>query len=1174
MRQSRNIFAKALVLLLVVGVFAVPAVNAFAQAAIGGTLRGTVTDQGGALLSKGRVTFTNNGKNTARKQSLNAQGQFTFSDVEPGTYTLEVSSDGFKSARFENIVVNLNETRSIAVKLEVGAVSDTVEVKADSASLVTEQTSVGGLFNEERIKELPLNGRDFQNLIYLAPGVTRSASSTGQGSGASSSGARPTSNNFLIDGGDANDPSVPFGTASNTGSSVSAVPLDALGEFTVTSSNASAEFGRSSGGVVNVVSKSGSNDLHGTVWEFLRNSVLNTRGFFDPVGEKSPFIQNQFGFRLGGRLFRDKTFYSVAYEGFRQRASYSSQVTVPTSQFVSNLTNPLMKGIFSAAYPSVSGSKAFSKADPNTWYAVVPRQISNNLDADTGFVRLDHHFSTNNSAFLTFSVVDTVYGAANSGTLPGFGYGETIRPYHIVASDTHIFSSHLFNTARVTFQRTPLAFPPEAQTSALLAAGANRTAGPYAGTPYSGDIGSPNGFPTFSFNAGTFSSAGISSSFPQGRASNTFSYQDSVTYELGKHQLKAGFEIRRLQDNSVFSATVRPSVSFNDSSFDTLNAGSYISQSQNFYLTGNSERGFRAWEQGYFIQDSWRISRRLTAELGARYEIFLPFTESQNNLSNAYFLDTNGNPQGCKGLPYDRNMNNVAILNPTKFGVKPYCSDLNNIGPRVGFSYDAFGTSKTVVSGAYGVFFDRMFDNVYGNSRFNAPLVVPITLSGGTYNGAVAASVISTTAALSATTLDPALRTPYTQRYNLTVQQELGKNTLLTVGYVGSQGRKLLSTSRPNFGTNFPNSFRPSNQGVMIRSQADIDKGIIRGPFTYFYHRLANATSNYNALQASVNHRYSNGLTVQGSYSWAHSFDNMSDEISNGADSATPPATIDNLLAGYLAPGSSCTAAATNATTISEAQLTAAVRCAENNAALTTAQANVIFNQKYTKFHSLKDNYGNSAFDVRQRFAANLMYDLPFGKNKIFFGQTSNITDKFIGGWRVGSIFDTQSGTPYIIYTSADANRDGDTSERVVVKGDLKALGGDLKKSFSGSSPVVTKYACSYAKASGQQGACSVNGTAILQDGLGVTDVSQRMSRGALRQNGIFNWDLQLTKNTKFHERFNMRFSADFFNILNHTNFGSVSATMSSSTFGRSTSQRSLGQTQSRQMQFGLKLEY
>jgi Carboxypeptidase regulatory-like domain/TonB-dependent Receptor Plug Domain len=1145
------------VFFLLMGIF-VLLPQGWSQGSTAGGLRGSVTDTTGALVPGATLRLTASDTGAVRTQVVNGTGQYSFSDMLPGNYTLFVSAEGFQEKRFTTVTIILNETRELNVVLTAGAVSEVVEVHGDAASVVTLQTTVGTLIDESKIKELPLNGRDFQNLVFLAPGAVRSAGGTGQGSGVSAGGARPTDNNYLVDGGDANDPRVPSGSAGNQGNAISAVPLDAIAEFSVITSNASAEFGRSSGAIVNVVTKSGSNDFHASSWEFLRNSVLNTRNFFDPVGYKSPFKQNQFGFWAGNKIITDRTFYGVAYEGFRQRSTAPTLVPIPTSQFTAALTNPLAKALFSTIYPSVSGT-AFDQNNPSTWTTTINRSIANNLDGDTGFVRLDHKLSEKNQIFATFSIVDSVpAAAANGGNLPDFGVGQTSRATHIVVQDNHVFSSSLLNTARFSVQRTPIAYPTETPTDAQLNSGSFRTAGPNAGQPYAPNVGDPNGIPTITFNSGRFNTMGVANNQPQSRAPVVFTYQDTVSWQRSKHEFKFGVQISRVWDNTTFSSVVRPSITLLDTNFANINALALNSQTQDFY-TQPSLRQYRLWEQGYFAQDSYHATNRLTIDLGLRYELYNPFTEKNNLLSNAYLLDANNKIKACTPLPFDSSLSNAAVINPASYGIGNYCSTYSYISPRFGFALDVFGSGKTVVRGGYGWFYDRVFGNVYGNARFNPPYTVTTTISTGNYTGALAPSNVNTTQSYNLTNINPALRNPDTHHFNLAISQQLDHATSLTVSYVGAIGHHLLVTQRPNFGTSFTDAFRPSNQGAVVRTQEDINSSIVRAPFGNMVYRQSNGTSNYNAILLEVRRNLSSGLSLQAAYGYTHSLDVLSDDVSASTDNAYPAATLENLVAPYMAAGGNCPVAL--GTAASASRLTAAVQCAENNPSLSQAQAQALFLTKYIRYAPLKTNYGDSAFDVRQRFAASVIYQLPFGHNKLLFNNLGGVGERLVGGWGLASIFDTQTGVPFIPTTGADSNHDGDTGDRVIVVGPVAHRVGKLTKSFGGSTPVVSYFA-----------ACATGCPFAAGDG--IVDPLARMHRGYLRNPGIFNWDFQLNKTTELTERLRLRFTSDFFNVLNHANFNNLTTSITSPQFGQALSTRALGQTQSRQIQFGAKLQF
>ncbi|GAC1644459.1 MAG: hypothetical protein NVS9B15_01550 [Acidobacteriaceae bacterium] len=547
-------------------------------------------------------------------------------------------------------------------------------------------------------------------------------------------------------------------------------------------------------------------------------------------------------------------------------------------------------------------------------------------------------------------------------------------------------------------------------------------------------------------------------------------------------------------------------------------------------------------------------------------------------------------------------MSNIALLNPTKFGFKAFCNDYNNFAPRVGFSYDLRGTGKTVLRGGWGYYYDRIFDNVYGNSRFNAPQVAPITSTNATipvFDGTQATGSISTTTTYTGTIIDPHLRTPYTQHFNLALSQQMDPNTSLTIGYVGSLGTKLFTSLNPNFGTSFPDAFRPTNAtiaaangGSLVRSQADINAGIIRGPFGNLSYRASNGTSNFHSLEVSLKRRSSHGLSGQLAYTWAHSMDSVSDEIVGNSDSPSPQSTIDNLLAPYLAPGSPCSTSQVSASSLtastipSAATYLGATQCATGNNSLTAATAPNAFIANFVKFRPIRANYGNSSFDVRQRLAVSVVYALPFGHGKMFGGNANGALDEVVGGWNLSSTIDTQTGTPYIVTAGVDSNRDGTSNDRVLVTS-YSNLNPSLVKNSTGGpygfpaqGPNIERFVCAAQGTSSidpvtrSKTCASGTGRITFNQGIGIIDPSVRMHRGLLREPGIFNWDMQAAKTLKVYHEQSLRFSADCFNVLNHANFNVLNGTLTSSSFARSSSQRAINNTASRQFQLALKYEF
>jgi Carboxypeptidase regulatory-like domain/TonB-dependent Receptor Plug Domain len=313
----------------------------------GTRLRCRIFDGSKAAVSGASLTLK--GNNFSATGVSNDEGEYLFVNVPPGAYQLTVERETFSPANFDSLVLDLNEVRVLNVTLSPKEATQVVDVKADQVSIVPQQTFLRGLVDPQRMKELPLNGRNFSDLIYTQPGVTR-AFSDPYGSGHAVIGARGTANSFIVDGGDANGAFMPNGPGINI--NTSGIPLDAMDEFSVITTNATAEYGRSAGATVNVVSKSGSEKMHGSFWEFLRNNVLDSRTYFDPVGQKEPFKQNQFGAHFGGQMKPASMFYSVAYEGFRQRQQVPINALVPTPAFLATVTNPAWASLLQSAYPT------------------------------------------------------------------------------------------------------------------------------------------------------------------------------------------------------------------------------------------------------------------------------------------------------------------------------------------------------------------------------------------------------------------------------------------------------------------------------------------------------------------------------------------------------------------------------------------------------------------------------------------------------------------------------------------------------------------------------------------------------------------------------------------------------------------------------------------------------
>ncbi len=1114
-------------------------------------LRCTVEDQSKALVPGAKLVLTGASGGFTATTTTDDEGGASFNDVPPGTYHLVVDKSGFTEQTIDNIVLDLNEVKVLNISLQVGMIQEVVQVTGERVSIVPQQTFLRGLVDPIRMKELPLNGRNFTDLIYTQPGVARD---TGVifGSGHVVNGARSSANNFLLDGSDDNDGHFPRLPALNI--STGGVSVDALDEFSVINSNATADYGRSAGGTINVVTRPGSDKLHGALWEFLRNDIFDSRSFFDQPGEKGPFHQNQFGGRLGGEF--KKTYYAFSYEGFRQRQLVPLAASVPTPDFLATVTNPAWKAILQSVYPAPNLPVA-----PGAIAGGFDTSFDNGQDQDSGFVRLDHSFGQSHRASITLAVVDGDGSAAGNG-LQGTQSKQLQRNWHGVVSDNWTIRPTFYNTFRFGVNRISFAEFVEEVPSAALQAGVARTAGPFAGRPFDGLIGSPNGFPSINTVVGTFSSLGGAFFLPQARAVNTFHLQDSIAWIKSKHQVSAGAELRRVQINQNNAENARPTMFVDDTSLAALQAGQILNQQQNFYVYNNTAmRGFRNWEIDFFAQDSYRVLPRLTLDYGLRYELNLPTTAVNNVLSNAFVMQ-NGKPQPCQSLPYGAGMKNVALIIPSQFGIDAYCSDKNNFAPRVGFAWDVFGDSRTVVRGSYGVFFDRIYGEAQHQFSLNAPFAITTSIGGFAFDGTQASSALTPNSVLTATTVDPRQHTPRLQRWHLTLSRELMKNMLLNASYVGAMGSNLSRNERPNFGDVFPDEFRPSNgitTALIPRNAGNLANNVIAAPFGAITNLTTNGISNYHALQFELLKRYSGGLTLQASYTWSHSLDTAS----TNTDTAT---TLNNMVAPLFAPGSSCAGAAGNS--LSSGSLTSAVGCAAGNPGLTTDQAAAIFLNQYVSSAGPRADYGDSAFDVRHRFTANGVYELPFGRNKLFFHGVSGMKDKLISGWQVATMIEAQTGAPWPVLAGVDANFDGDNNDRAIATGNLSGLRfgkGGVSVDPNGA---ARQYQCPAFDP--VAGACS----SPVGQGLGIIDPRLRLTRGALRVPGLFNMDASISKRISLGERYSVQFRSEFFNVLNRVNFDAPAQAINDPSFGTIFNQLLINNTQSRQIQFGLKVEF
>lgn len=1103
-----------------------PASSAFAQGEAGGVVHGTVRDGSGALVPGASVTLLHLQTRLSQTVVTSDAGAFSFPRVAVGTYEVSVEFPGFKKLVRTGFTVRVNDVIDFDLVMVIGEPAEEIIVTAEAPMIQKETTHLGGVVDSNRVANLPLNGRDFQQLILLQPGVLQgNPGGSGQGSGQFVSGSRATNNNFLVDGGSQNDPQVPFGQAGSFAGATGpgGISADAVQEFRVITSNADAEFGRSSGAQVNVITKSGGNQFHGSVIAFHRNDDLDARDFFDPE-DKSEFKQNNFGFSLGGPIIKDRHFFFGNYEGFRMRRADNTRVGVPNADLIRLIPGQLGQ-LFKATYLDTglipaSGNPAqiFSfqplsnavladlqaqgrqiTGNPGVVSQILP--FPDNTDQDQFLIRTDHQlWDTDRVAVrYNFSEGDTP-GGALGGAVPGFRFGFSARQQALTITEDHTFSPRLVNTFRFNFNRNKLAFPLEATPQPLLGLGF-------------GEGDAPNGPPTVTLTGTGISSFGQPNNMPQSRVSNEYQWNDTANWVRGDHRLRFGGDLRRIQTNSDFSALLRPLIAFSGFTGANgilgprgTNAEPVVLQARQNLFGGFGQgpnsglRGFRLTELGFFFQDDWKFRDNITLNLGVRYEYLTPLTETNDVLSNL-FDTSSGTPNDDLGVGVGNVLAGKVGIGVVDGNLDFTDPDRNNWAPRVGITWDPFRNGKTVVSSSYGIFYDRTFGNVVGNARFAPPFVADALRVNVPFSLGLAPSVQDALTP-GVTAINPKARTPYTQRWNVTVQHELSSTMVVTGSYVGSKGSNLIRTTLPNLGASgIPTAARPNPN------------------FTTITLRETSASSIYHALEAGFQRRFAEGLVIQAAYTFSKSIDDVSGEIVAGIDSAVPQATITNLGApstiGPFGPG---------------------------NLAL---------------------DRGLSVFDARNRLVVNYIYELPVGPGKRWFNGGGWV-GKLTGGWSITGITTLQSGSPFTPVTGIDNNRDGTFNDRV---GSLGT--GDPKTALADDSSVVRSGSVN----NGVPTFLLPNGNGVIGDPLDPVNIGARLGRGFFHGPGLAVFDFGARKVTPVNylgEQANVEFRAEFFNIFNHTNFSAPNINLRSPFFGQILATR----TSPREIQFGLKLNF
>jgi hypothetical protein len=936
------------------------------------TINGRVTDPTGAVVPGAKVTATNTGTNESRTVQSDASGVYVLPQLLPGEWMIAVEQTGFKKNVRRNITLETGAEVRIDITLDVGNVTETVDVTAEAPLIQSENTAVGNVVDQKKIVELPLNGRDYLQLAQLQPNVFAPAqnSTLGFRGGFNVAGNSEIANNYIKDGIDNND--------ETTNQPLQRPILDAVREFKVLTGTYGAEFGRQAGGQVIVTTKSGTNDWHGSAFEFHRNSPLDAKNFFAP--RKPSFRRNQFGAVIGGPIRRDKTFIFGGYEGQRRGQQEAGLASVPSLAFKrgdfsaisANLIDPVSRQPFpNKQIPQARWSRQGAGLlalypDPNLNVTSGNNFASGgtgDFSIDQFSVRADHRFSEKDNVFGVYEFADSkeFFPIANplcsARDVPGWGCDELQRTQHSALVWTHVFTPSLINEARVGYTRFGFYRLQEdrgVDVVSRLGIGGLTDAGK---TPFN------NGAPQTTVTG--FVTIGGPTNLPQGRHDNTYHYVENMTWVKGNHTMKWGLDIRRFLFNSFFTSFGRGSFAFDGrfsgNSVADLLLGVPHTADRNL---GEPFHNMVTNTQGYFFQDDWKITPRLTLNLGLRYDLFLVPTERVNKIAS---FDPRTNTLRVAG---DREafINSAGVLEiRPKAGVGRHLwkTDKNNLAPRVGLAWRPFGDARTVIRAGFGTFYNHQ---IVGNGITPLSRNSPFRLrqTSGPILGTAAPSTFLDLAnpfrgnpSVVPPGIQEDFRTAYVNQWSFGVQRELGRNFVLDVSYLGSTSHKLPMPWNINQA--------PPGAGSIASRRPYQGYGSITGGFVS---SIGNAA--FNAMQVRAERRFSRGLSFVSSYTWAKSIDQNSG-ISTGSDSSGNAQNARNLRA----------------------------------------------------------ERARSDFDVAHRWVLSTVWDLPS------FGSHPFVRAVF-GGWQITGILTLQGGRPFTVTSGTDVSQDGDNTDRPIPIGDWR----------------------------------------------------------------------------------------------------------------------------------------
>ncbi len=1086
------------------------------------TLSGTVTDPSGAVVVNAEVQAVNTGTNFAQITHSNSTGLYVFDSLPPGHYRLTGKSPGFKEVLEQGLILHVQDTVTVNLKMELGSPSESVTVKADALLINTQDATVGTVVERQIVENMPLNGRSFQGLIALSPGVATIAAGNASTGQFVVNGQRSDTNYFTVDGVSANAGAPPSGSLSSNGTGTTPinsatggynnmVSIDALQEFRISTSSFAPEFGRSPGGQISLISRGGTNSFHGDVFDYFRNTVLDANDWFVNAAGKPRSVvqQNDFGGVVGGPIIRNKLFFFVSYEGLRLDAPSPAVKQVPTQAARTLAAAAKANGVvgymaqFANAYPLPDGNASTPCTSFATCTANYTASFPNISALDSTSGRIDYNLSKSFTLFGRYSHSPSSLTVDNSATATTFVEGNDVY----TAGLTWAISNSMNNDLRFNFTHT----------TALQAVNPIRFAGSLSTIFPSGFAQPPSTFlsdpATIAVQIRGLPTDGL---LIEPAADNNGNDQQNITdsfgWVKGSHSLKFGVDFRQLDPaydqsnfnlNSTFAQTTTALAGFpsvqNVCPASSLPAGSgaavpgYIcGQASLSNLQHNFIQHFRYRQFSSFAQDTWKVNTRLTLTYGVRWEINPPFQWTSNN----------------PGFSVQRstfNRSNLSQININPFGTPAYATTWGNFSPRVGVAYQLSKDPKwgRVLRAGYGMFYDTgaqvgsSLSNPF-NARFNnigsgatAPTVqYPVATSNTFYLTPPAARTnLPVSNGGTDNLIDPNFTLPYVHEVNVTLEQQLGGNQTLTASYVGAFGRRLIGDLLYPANDGNPAVFAQVNPTTGV---ATPDALVIIGNYS---------SSSYDSFQTKFQRQFSSGLAAIASYTWAHSIDD---------------ASVNSQVATQTLPTSS--------------QLGSGLPLALLR--------------------------GDSDFDVRQNLALSMVYDFPNPSNA--FARA------ILGHWSFDPIYHYQTAMPLDILTGVTSAIGGTGYQQrpnlmqgvpmYVYGADCAALnkgqacpGGEALNTAPVSAAAVAAAGCAAPTSTNAKGAFC---TPLLVKGQAV---SGDVGRNALRGFPLQELDFSIHRDFPIHEQIRLRFQADMFNVFNHPVFGPENVTLNSPQFGTTT---------------------